>query len=98
MPIGFAPLLLIYCSPFASVYGFAMVPIVFLYRTHTNEKPCTCVHGFLYGRGYRCYLITTTLRAAWLPIFIMYVPDVGASNRNGAPSSRLVARIRPLTS
>ena len=30
MSIGFAPLLLIYCSPFASVYGFAMVPIVFL--------------------------------------------------------------------
>ena len=41
MPIGFAPLLLIYCSPFASVYGNAMVPIVFLYRTHTKEKPCT---------------------------------------------------------
>lgn len=41
MSIGFAPLLLIYCFPFASVYGNAMVPIVFLYRTHTKEKPCT---------------------------------------------------------
>lgn len=30
MPIGFAPLLLIYCSAFASEYGNAMVPIVFL--------------------------------------------------------------------
>ena len=28
MPIGFAPLLLIYCPPFASVYGNNMVPIV----------------------------------------------------------------------
>lgn len=31
MPIGFAPLLQSLCSPFASVYGNAMVPIVFLY-------------------------------------------------------------------
>ncbi len=30
MLIGFAPLLLIFYSPFASVYGTAMVPIVFL--------------------------------------------------------------------
>lgn len=71
MPIGFAPLLLIYCSPFASVYGNNMVPIVFLYRTHINEKPCTCVHGFSYGRGYRCYLITTTLRAGSVPTLTM---------------------------
>lgn len=41
MAIGFAPLLLIFYSPFASVYGNNMVPIVFLYRTHTNEKPCS---------------------------------------------------------
>ena len=32
MPIGFAPLLLIYCSPIASVYGNAMVPIVYPYK------------------------------------------------------------------
>ena len=31
MSIGFAPLLLIYCFPFASAYGNAMVSIVFLY-------------------------------------------------------------------
>ena len=30
MPIGFAPLLLIYCSPFASVYGNTIVPTMFL--------------------------------------------------------------------
>lgn len=28
MAIGFAPLLLNFCSPFASVYGNAIVPIV----------------------------------------------------------------------
>lgn len=98
MSIGFAPLLLIYCSPFASVYGNAMVPISFLYRTHTNEKPCTCVHGLLYGRGYRCYLITTTLRAGWLPIFTRYAPEAGTSKYKGEYSSCLVANIQPVTS
>ena len=52
MSIGFAPLLLIVYSPFASVYGFAMVPISFLYRTHTKKEPCSCLrvnheHGSL---------------------------------------------------
>lgn len=41
MLIGFAPLLLIYCSPFASEYGNTMVPIAFLLCTHTKEKPRT---------------------------------------------------------
>lgn len=39
MSIGFAPLLLIYCSHFASVYCVDKVLVVFLYRTHTNEEP-----------------------------------------------------------